>query len=82
MRPDVIDGYDIRITRRGRGAYLLVEALQPLVVPGELRVEDFDGNIPAQPGVSRSIHGAHAAGAEQLDDFVDSDTITIGEDQF
>src|SRR5688500_228153 len=41
--------------------------------------QDFDGDFPAQPGVSRPIHLAHATGAERPDDLVGAETTAGGQ---
>ncbi len=39
-------------------------------VGGEVRVEDFQGDLALQTGIAGAIDFAHAAGAEERSDFV------------
>src|SRR5262249_31757649 len=45
------------------------ESLRECRIAGGVRRQDLQGNQPIQAGLPRLVHGAHAALAEQLDDF-------------
>ena len=55
---------------RRQRARLAFEARAQLRVLGEGRAENFDGNDAIEPRVARSVHLAHAAGAERREDFI------------
>jgi len=54
----------------GQGPGLALEAGLPLRIAMEFGREDLEGHVPAQLGVPRTEHFAHAALADRLDDFV------------
>src|SRR5687768_6650053 len=61
------------IERRER-LRLALEAREPFGIDGEQRRQDLDRHDPIEPGVTRAIHLAHAAGANGTDDLVGSET--------
>src|SRR5262249_35498710 len=67
---DVVNCEDIRMIQRSCGAGLLLEALQPLLVFGEYRWQDFDRHVATEPSVAGAIDFTHPARAKGRDDFV------------
>ncbi len=66
--PDVVELADIRVVEGGNGASFAFEAF------GESFGHDFDGDGAIETGVAGFVHLAHAAGADERDDFVRSQT--------
>ena len=58
-------GQDVRFAREPRAA---------IRVAGDVRRQNLHRDFTSQLRVTRAIHLAHAAGAEQTDDFVGADT--------
>ena len=54
----------------GDGPRFAFEPLAQLLVRRERSGEHLDGNHPVEPRIAGAIHLAHAACAEQADDFV------------
>ena len=44
--------------------------------------EDFDRDVPAEPGIMGAIHLAHPSGAEQLDDLIRPQPAAGGDGQW
>jgi hypothetical protein len=65
---DLVDRDDVLVVQRRRRARLLLEALAPVRVGGELRREDLDGDLAPEARVSRAIDLAHPSGAERRED--------------
>ena len=80
VRADVVEVADVRMVEGGDRAGFALEALAPLLVAGQLFRQDFDGNQAIEPGVARLIDLAHAAGADQPDDFVGAEARTGASD--
>ena len=59
----VEDADDVRVRQRGRAGGLAPEALDELLVLGEVVVQDLDRDLPAQQLVLGQVHVGHAAGA-------------------
>ncbi|GMR22658.1 MAG: hypothetical protein BMS9Abin37_1022 [Acidobacteriota bacterium] len=57
------------IERREQLGFAL-EPGEPVGVSRELIVQNFDRDVSTELGVARAIDGAHATGAEGLDDLV------------
>ena len=76
---DVIDGKDIRVVERGRGASLLREPEEPIGVERERLGKDLDRDIAIEPRVTRAVHLSHPAGADRRDDLKVSHVATRGE---
>lgn len=73
VRADVIEVRDVGVVQRGYGAGFASEALR------ELGVADFDRDITTEALVVGSIDFAHAAIAEQAEDFVGTELVACGE---
>jgi hypothetical protein len=70
--PHGVNRDDIRVIETGRGTRFLFESAYGCLVIAD-RAENFQCHLPLQPNVSRPVHLAHAAGAEQLQDFISRD---------
>jgi hypothetical protein len=64
LAPHVIDGEDVGVIQRGRGARLGLEPAQPLRIVGDVRRQDLDGHVAPEPAVVRAIDLPHATRAE------------------
>jgi hypothetical protein len=71
---DVVKGEDVRVVQGGDGAGLELEALEAVGVPGDIVVEDLEGNVATETRVSCAVDLAHAACSEELDDLVRPET--------
>src|SRR5205085_3823847 len=69
-----VDG--VRVADQAGGARLALEAFGDLRVGGELRAQDFDGDLFADADVAGAIDVAHATGAE-----LPFDLVLVGEDR-
>jgi hypothetical protein len=67
---DIEDGEDVRVVQRRGGAGLAGEAGQGLRVGGELRGEDFEGDLAAEQRVGGEVDVTHPAGADLRADLV------------
>jgi hypothetical protein len=72
---DVVDRKDMRVIERRERMRFALEAGQPIGVRGEQRRQDFDRHLARQLRVAREIDLAHAAGAQDIDDFVRAEAI-------
>jgi len=70
---DAIDRRDMRMIERGQKLGFVPEAVQPFPVAREQIGEHFDRDVTFEARIPRPIHLAHAAGAQQRDDFIRSD---------
>ena len=68
-RPEVIDADDIRMVQPGQGAGLAGEALGKGRVAADLRRQNLYGDQAVQVLLPGFIDRAHAAAAEQFEDF-------------
>ena len=67
---EAVDVGDVRVVEGRQQLRLALEAGEPLGILREVGGQHLDGDVAAEPGVARSIHLAHAAGAERRDDLV------------
>src|SRR5207253_1610501 len=70
LMPDVVERADVRMVQPRDRPRLPLETLAQRRARGELRRQDFDGDVAAEARVAGAIDLAHAAGAERRDDFV------------
>ena len=63
---DLVDGADIRMIERGRGARLEQETLLGFRLCAQVRRQEFQCDLPAQPFVTRAVHQAHRPRAQRL----------------
>jgi len=70
---DRIDRRDVGVIERRERLRLALEPRHALRVVGERVRQDLDRGIAMQPCIARPIDLAHAAGADQRDDFVGTD---------
>ena len=66
----VVDVPDVRVAERGCGARFADQSRARVLVLHQVTGEHFQSDVPAQTIVVGSIHSAHAARAEQVDDAV------------
>jgi hypothetical protein len=66
--PDFVDLHDAAVDERGGGAGLMVKAADVIGVAGELRVEDFEGDLTAERELLGQIDLGHRAAAETAED--------------
>ncbi len=59
VHAEVVDGEDARVGERGEGLRLVLEAGQPVRIPGEALGQDLDGNGAVEAGVPRPVDLAH-----------------------
>jgi len=64
---------NIGMIQRGQDLRLVLEPGFTLGIGNVGRREHFNGNVAEQPGISRAVHLAHPAGADQFCDFVYTD---------
>ena len=76
---DGVDRDDVGMVQRRHGARFRSKRREPLGVGAKSRGQDLDGDVAAEARIARSIHLAHAAGAEQRDDFVCAEARASGE---
>ena len=62
--PPIVHGHDGRVVEARGRLGLDAKALHELVVGGEARLEDLDGDQPAEALVARQVHVRHAAAAQ------------------
>lgn len=65
----VVEGGDVVMIERGKRARLPLETGQPAGVRRDGLGQHLDGDFPLQPRVAGAVHLAHAAHAEQAEDF-------------
>ena len=67
---NVVDLHDVWMAQHGHGFALGAEPAAEFLIPGEFILEYFDGYQPVQPVVTRLIDDGHAAGTDDLQNFV------------
>ena len=67
---DVMNGADVGMIQRGRGASLALEPAQRLPVASQFVRQELERDEATEPGVLRFVNHAHSAAAELLDDAV------------
>jgi hypothetical protein len=70
---DVVDRQDRRVVQRRGRARLLLEAADAVRILGERVGEELDRDRAAQTRIDRTVHLAHAAGADDAGDLVRTD---------
>jgi hypothetical protein len=71
---DVVQRADVGMVQRGDGLRLALEALANLLVAGQHRGNQLDGDIAIQARIARAMDLPHAAGAERAEDLVGSES--------
>ena len=69
------------VQRRG-GAGFLLESMEAVGVGGERDGQDLDRHVTTQPRIARAIDLAHAAGADDRDDFIGAEPLAGGEGHY
>jgi hypothetical protein len=72
---------DVRMIQRGEGPGFALEASQSIGIVADGVREDFDGYLPTEGRVGRTIDFAHAARPDRSGDFVRADARAGGERQ-
>ena len=67
---NVVDLHDVGMAQHGHGFALGAEPAAEFLIPCEFILEYFDGYQPVQPVVTRLIDDGHAAGTDDLQNFV------------
>src|SRR4051794_16716078 len=70
---DLVYGDGVRMVQGGGGAGLGLETSDSRGIMGEVGREDLQGYLAAEPGISSSIHLAHASGTQNGNDLVGSE---------
>ena len=69
----------MRVIERGERLGLTLEARDPIGIACHGVGHHFDRDLASKSGIAGAIHLAHAAGAEEADDFVDANARASGE---
>ena len=72
MLPDIVNTENVGMIERSDGASLLLETPQAVGIGGERGGQNFDGDIASQTLIAGAINLAHAARADQRNEFVGS----------
>src|SRR5204863_10209562 len=62
---NLMNSQNVRVIEAGGGISLALETAEPILVLGNIAVEQFDGDLAAQARIKGKINFAHAASAEQ-----------------
>ena len=73
---ETVNAGDVRMVERGEELGLALEPAETIGVAREFAGQHFQRDVALQLRVARTVDLAHAAGAEQLDDFVRCDPRT------
>ena len=69
---------DVRVVERREDLRFALEAREAIGIGGERVGQDLERDVAIQLRVARAIHLAHAAGAEQRNHFIGTDTSAVG----
>ena len=72
------DRDDVLVIDRGERLRLASKAFEPRAVARDVGGKHLDRHVAPQPRIARAIHLAHAAGAQQREDFVGSEASAGG----
>jgi hypothetical protein len=70
MRAKIVNGEDVRLIERRRGACFHLKPMKPIGVGGKDRREDFDRDIAAEARIAGAVDLADAAGAAGGQDLI------------
>ena len=76
---DLVNGQDVRMIERRRGARFVQETAQPLGVAAELRPQHFERDRPAQRRIGGLVDLAHPAAAQQALNLIAADGAAGGQ---
>ena len=79
---DVVNGENVGMVQRRRGAGFLLEPLEALGVCRQGGRQHLDGHVATQARIARSIHFTHAARAERGEHFIGAEPSTGTERHF
>src|SRR5712672_1467971 len=72
---DFIDGANVRMIERGRGAGFTAEPFQRLRLAGHFFGKEFERDEPSELSVLGFVHHTHAAATQLFDDVVVRDSL-------
>ena len=72
---EAVDRRDVRMAHRGEHARLALEAAQAARIAAEGVAQRLDRDFASEARIERAIDGAHAAGAEQIEDLIASEML-------
>ena len=67
---ELIYGEDVGMVERGCGLGLLLEASQPVGIPGNIRRQDLDRDFALQGRIAGAVDLAHSACTQQAENFI------------
>jgi hypothetical protein len=70
VRPDIVDCQNVWVIKRRSRSRFTLEPSQSIGIGGKRRRQYLDRDVALQARVARTIHLAHAAGADLTDDLV------------
>ena len=79
LTPHVVQHTNVRMIQAGDGFRFALEALLANGIAGKMCWENFDGNGALQPRVPRTIHLAHPARANRVQDLIGSQPNSVGQ---
>ena len=78
---ETVDMRDVRMVERRQHLRFALEPREPFGIGGEQIRQDFDGDVAIELRVAGAVDLAHAALADQRDDFVDAETVASKQGQ-
>ena len=79
---DVVEAAGMGMVKGGDSARFAFEAAATAAIAGDLANQDLDGDVAAEPRVTRAIHLAHAAGTQRGEHFVRAEACSRCEGHF
>jgi hypothetical protein len=73
---NLMNGQNVGVIEAGGGISFALEAAEPILVLGDIAVEQFDGDLAAQARVKGKIDFTHAARAEQRANLIPAESST------
>ena len=70
MRAKIVNGEDVWVIERRRGACFHLKPMKPIGVGGKGRREDFDRDIAAEARIAGAVDLAHPAGTDGGQDLI------------
>ena len=70
VRPDIVNGEDVRVVERRRGARFLLQPSQAVGTGGDGGRQHLDRDVTREPRITRTIDLAHGAAAQRRDDLI------------
>jgi hypothetical protein len=79
LRPEIMNGEDVRMRERGNGLCLAFESREGGRILGKTLGQDFDGDVAVQLGIARAVDLPHSSNAKRSRDFVRPELRSHGE---